>query len=152
LLPNLLVKQNKCQCIIKSSSSFRMRDQWAVLAASHTAICGAFRFDRAVDMTSDRTKAYAADRQKANEANGSINRELAALKRARGTPIARQSLSGGVDIATWSCLRRLRSGRLCGVAAGGLRPSFAYLLNSPHRELPMGTVEFAIGETVPNSA
>jgi integrase len=40
-----------------------------------------FDFDRAVDITTDRIKAYAADRQKAKAANASINRELAALKR-----------------------------------------------------------------------
>ena len=40
-----------------------------------------FAFDRAVDITTDRIKAYAADRQKAKAANASINRELAALKR-----------------------------------------------------------------------
>jgi len=40
-----------------------------------------FGFDRAVDITTDRIKAYAADRQKAKAANASINRELAALKR-----------------------------------------------------------------------
>ncbi len=40
-----------------------------------------FGFDRAIDITTDRIKAYAADRQKASAANASINRELAALKR-----------------------------------------------------------------------
>lgn len=40
-----------------------------------------FGFDRAIDITTDRIKAYAVDRQKANAANASINRELAALKR-----------------------------------------------------------------------
>jgi integrase len=40
-----------------------------------------FGFDRAVDITTDRIKAYAADRQEAKAANASINRELAALKR-----------------------------------------------------------------------
>src|SRR6266851_8985734 len=40
-----------------------------------------FGFDRAVDITTDRIKAYAADRQKSKAANASINRELAALKR-----------------------------------------------------------------------
>ena len=37
-----------------------------------------FGFDRAIDITTDRIKAYAADRQKAKAANASINRELAA--------------------------------------------------------------------------
>ncbi len=40
-----------------------------------------FGFDRAVDITTDRIKAYAAERQAAHAANASINRELAALKR-----------------------------------------------------------------------
>ena len=40
-----------------------------------------FGFDRAIDITTDRIKAYAADRQKAKAANASINRERAALKR-----------------------------------------------------------------------
>jgi hypothetical protein len=40
-----------------------------------------FGFDRAIGITTDRIKAYAADRQKAKAANASINRELAALKR-----------------------------------------------------------------------
>ena len=40
-----------------------------------------FGFYRAIDITTDRIKAYAADRQKARAANASINRELAALKR-----------------------------------------------------------------------
>ncbi len=40
-----------------------------------------FGFDRAIDITTDRIKAYAMHRQKAKAANASINRELAALKR-----------------------------------------------------------------------
>src|SRR5216683_6701690 len=40
-----------------------------------------FGFDRAIDITTDRIRAYAADRQEASAANASINRELAALKR-----------------------------------------------------------------------
>jgi integrase len=40
-----------------------------------------FGFNRAIDITTDRIKAYAVDRQKALAANASINRELAALKR-----------------------------------------------------------------------
>jgi integrase len=40
-----------------------------------------FGFDGAVDITTDRIKAYAAERQAAHAANASINRELAALKR-----------------------------------------------------------------------
>src|SRR5271166_703858 len=40
-----------------------------------------FGFERAVDITTDRIKTYAAHRQKEKAANASINRELAALKR-----------------------------------------------------------------------
>jgi integrase len=40
-----------------------------------------FGFDRAVDITTNRIKAYAASRQEERAANASINRELAALRR-----------------------------------------------------------------------
>ena len=40
-----------------------------------------FGLDRIVDITTDRIKAYAANRQREEAANASINRELAALKR-----------------------------------------------------------------------
>ena len=40
-----------------------------------------FGLERAIDITTDRVKAYAANRQKEGAANASINRELAALKR-----------------------------------------------------------------------
>ena len=40
-----------------------------------------FTLDRAVDITTDRIRAYVADRQGNGAANASINRELAALKR-----------------------------------------------------------------------
>ena len=40
-----------------------------------------FGDDRAVDITTDRIRAYIADRQQSGAANASINRELAALKR-----------------------------------------------------------------------
>ncbi|HLK82856.1 MAG TPA: hypothetical protein VKT99_15385, partial [Xanthobacteraceae bacterium] len=39
-----------------------------------------FALDRAVDITTERVKKYAADRQRQGAANASINRELAALK------------------------------------------------------------------------
>jgi integrase len=41
-----------------------------------------FGTDRAVDITTDRIRAYTLERQNEGAANGSINRELAALKRA----------------------------------------------------------------------
>jgi integrase len=41
-----------------------------------------FGTDRAVDITTDRIRAYALERQNEGASNGSINRELAALKRA----------------------------------------------------------------------
>jgi integrase len=41
-----------------------------------------FGLDRAVDITADRVAKYVRERQKEGAANGSINRELAALKRA----------------------------------------------------------------------
>jgi site-specific recombinase XerD len=41
-----------------------------------------FGLDRAVDITADRVAKYVRERQKESAANGSINRELAALKRA----------------------------------------------------------------------
>jgi integrase len=40
-----------------------------------------FGFDRAIDITANRIKAYAVDRQETDAANASINRELAALRR-----------------------------------------------------------------------
>jgi integrase len=40
-----------------------------------------FGTDRAVDITADRVRAYTSERRKAGAANGSINRELTALKR-----------------------------------------------------------------------
>ena len=40
-----------------------------------------FGLERAIDITTDRVKAYAANRQQEGAANASINRELAALKR-----------------------------------------------------------------------
>jgi len=41
-----------------------------------------FGLDRAIDITPDRVSAYVRERQREGAANGSINRELAALKRA----------------------------------------------------------------------
>ena len=59
-----------------------------------------FGFDRAVDITTDRIKAYAADRQKANAANASINRELAALKRMFSLAVEDGRLSDSPYIPT----------------------------------------------------
>jgi integrase len=51
----------------------------ARLSISH--LRGFFGLERAIDTTTDRVKAYAANRQQEGAANASINRELAALKR-----------------------------------------------------------------------
>jgi integrase len=59
-----------------------------------------FGFDRAVDITTDRIKAYAADRQKAKAANASINRELAALKRMFSLAVEDSRLSHSPYIPT----------------------------------------------------
>jgi integrase len=59
-----------------------------------------FGFDRAVDITTDRIKAYAADRQKAKAANASINRELAALKRMFSLAVEESRLSHSPYIPT----------------------------------------------------
>jgi integrase len=59
-----------------------------------------FGFDRAVDITTDRIKAYAADRQKAKAANASINRELAALKRMFSLAVEDGRVSHGPYIPT----------------------------------------------------
>jgi integrase len=59
-----------------------------------------FGFDRAVDITTDRIKAYAADRQKAKAANASVNRELAALKRMFSLAVEDGRLSHSPHIPT----------------------------------------------------
>jgi site-specific recombinase XerD len=59
-----------------------------------------FGFDRAIDITTDRIKAYAADRQNANAANASINRELAALKRMFSLAVEDGKLSHNPYIPT----------------------------------------------------
>lgn len=51
----------------------------ARLSISH--LRGFFGLERAIDITTDRIKAHAANRQREAAANASINRELAALKR-----------------------------------------------------------------------
>src|SRR5260370_3355972 len=43
---------------------------------------GYFAMDRVIDITPDRIRSYVLERQREGAANGSINRELAALKRA----------------------------------------------------------------------
>jgi integrase len=57
----------------------RRSQRSALLSISH--LRKFFGFDRAVDITTDRIKAYSANRQEANAANASVNRELAALRR-----------------------------------------------------------------------
>ncbi|HBA41090.1 MAG TPA: site-specific integrase [Deltaproteobacteria bacterium] len=51
----------------------------ARLSASH--LRGFFGLDRALDITTDRVRAYISQRQSERASNGSINRELAGLKR-----------------------------------------------------------------------
>ena len=53
-----------------------------------------FGFDRAVDITTDRIKKYAAQRQKEGAANASVNRELAALKRMFSLAVENGALTG----------------------------------------------------------
>ena len=59
-----------------------------------------FAFDHAIDITTDRIKAYAADRQKEKAANASINRELAALKRMFSLAVEDGRLSNAPYIPT----------------------------------------------------
>jgi integrase len=59
-----------------------------------------FAFDHAIDITTDRIKAYAADRQKEKAANASINRELAALKRMFSLAVQEGRLSHSPYIPT----------------------------------------------------
>lgn len=70
----------------------------ARLSISHLRKC--FGFDRAVDIRTDRIKAYAADRQRAKAANASINRELAALKRMFSLALEDGRLSNAPYIPT----------------------------------------------------
>jgi integrase len=51
----------------------------AKLSIRHLRV--AFALDKAIDITTDRIKSYAVERQREGAANASINRELAALKR-----------------------------------------------------------------------
>lgn len=63
----------------------------AELSVRH--LSGSFGDDRAVDITTDRIRAYIADRQEDDAANASINRELAALKRMFTLAVQAERLS-----------------------------------------------------------
>jgi hypothetical protein len=52
-----------------------------------------FGLDRAVDVTADRVKGYVAQRREVGAANGTINRELSALKRAFKIAVDAERLS-----------------------------------------------------------
>jgi len=59
-----------------------------------------FGLDRALDITTDRTRAYISNRQVEGASNASINRELAALKRMFSLAIQAQKLSSRPYIPT----------------------------------------------------
>lgn len=67
----------------------------ATLAYRLAHLRGAFALDRAVDVTSERVERYKASRLAEGAANGTVNRELAALRRAFKLAIRRGQLSGG---------------------------------------------------------
>jgi integrase len=54
---------------------------------------GYFAMDRVIDITPDRIRSYILERQREGAANGSINRELAALKRALALAVQSGQLS-----------------------------------------------------------
>ncbi len=89
-----------------------------------------FGFDRAIDITTDRIKAYAADRQKANAANASINRELAALKRMFSLAVEDGRLSHSPYIPTLE-EDNARQGFLDHGAFVSLRTNLAEYLRDP---------------------
>ena len=89
-----------------------------------------FGFDRAVDITTDRIKAYAADRQKAKAANASINRELAALKRMFSLAVEDGRLSHSPYIPTLE-EDNARQGFVDHSAFVSLRASLAEYLRDP---------------------
>ena len=89
-----------------------------------------FGFDHAVDITTDRIKAYAADRQKAKAANASINRELAALKRMFSLAVEDGRLSHSPYIPTLE-EDNARQGFVDHSAFVSLRASLAEYLRDP---------------------
>src|ERR1700733_2636040 len=78
-----------------------LRDDYAVnerrstrrLSASIKQLENVFALDRAVDVTSDRIQSYKTKRREAEAANATINRELAALKRAFKIAVDAERLS-----------------------------------------------------------
>jgi integrase len=67
--------------------------------ASVKQLKAAFGMDRAVDITTDRVKSYVVQRRAAGAANATINRELAALKRAFKLAVDAERLSRAPHIA-----------------------------------------------------
>jgi integrase len=70
----------------------------ATLSASH--LRGFFGLDRALDITTDRVRTYISRRQSEGASNGSINRELAALKRMFSLAVQAGKLSSRPYIPT----------------------------------------------------
>jgi integrase len=89
-----------------------------------------FSFDHAIDITTNRIKAYAADRQKENAANASINRELAALKRMFSLAVEDGRLSHSPYIPTLE-EDNARQGFLDHAAFVSLRTNLAEYLRDP---------------------
>jgi integrase len=108
-----------------------------------------FETDRAVDVTTDRIRAYMLERQNEGAANGSINRELAALKRAfklmlqagrlshaPHVPMLREAnpRQGFLEPADFASLRD--------ALPGYLRDSISFLYLSGWRKSEMQTLEW----------
>ena len=60
-----------------------------------------FGIDRAVDITADRVQRYVVQRQQEGARNATINRELAALKRAFALAVKVDKLGHAPHIACW---------------------------------------------------
>jgi integrase len=58
-----------------------------------------FGLDRAIDISADRVRAYIVERQREGAANGTVNRELAALKRAFNLAVEAERISRRPHIA-----------------------------------------------------
>ncbi|MGH7837102.1 MAG: tyrosine-type recombinase/integrase, partial [Candidatus Binataceae bacterium] len=89
-----------------------------------------FGFDRAIDITANRVKVYAANRQHEGAANASINRELAALKRMFSLAVqdGRLSLAPHIPSLTEG---NAREGFLDHSAFVALRENLPNYLNDP---------------------
>jgi hypothetical protein len=77
-----------------------------------------FGLDRAVDITADKIAKYVSDRQQESAANGSINRELAALKRV--SPLRPAPASSDL-LHTFRCSKRTTRVAAFWITAGFLR-------------------------------